>query len=339
MERFDPAADRAAMCSCYDLYLAGLPADDPNGPAVSERTFAAWLEWGWTEDHPQSWLARDPAGRVCGFYSLGLPSRENTHLAYLTPLVGPAHRRQGIGAALVRHGAALARQRGRTLLSGDTRQGSPGEGFCLALGARPGITEVARVLRVDSIPDGHLARLRARAQAASAGYSLVSWHGPVPERYLEQMARLNQAAGDAPRDPGHEEQLWDAAQVRESEQRVAVQGLRYYTVAAYWERTGELAGMTQLGVDPLTPRQAYQELTVVARPHRGHQLGLAVKVAMLELLASREPDLEQIFTGNADTNAHMVAINAELGFEVIDRWLSWELAVADVLPRPVAVQS
>jgi hypothetical protein len=64
-----------------------------------------------------------------------------------------------------------------------------------------------------------------------------------------------------------------------------------------------------------------------------------VKVAMLELLASREPDLEQIFTGNADTNAHMVAINAELGFEVIDRWLSWELAVADVLPRPVAVQS
>jgi hypothetical protein len=75
---------------------------------------------------------------------------------------------------------------------------------------------------------------------------------------------------------------------------------------------------------------------VVARAHRGHRLGLLVKVAMLELLAGREPGLERIITGNADVNEHMIAINTELGYRILDHWLSWELAVADVLALPAA---
>jgi hypothetical protein len=66
---------------------------------------------------------------------------------------------------------------------------------------------------------------------------------------------------------------------------------------------------------------------------------MLVKVAMLELLAEREPLLERIFTGNADANDHMIAINTELGFTVLDHWLSWELSVADVLAMPRAGQS
>ncbi len=70
---------------------------------------------------------------------------------------------------------------------------------------------------------------------------------------------------------------------------------------------------------------------MVARPHRGHRLGLLVKVAMLELLAEREPQLTRIITGNADENRHMIAINAELGFAVLDRWPSWQAEVAQAL--------
>jgi hypothetical protein len=54
-------------------------------------------------------------------------------------------------------------------------------------------------------------------------------------------------------------------------------------------------------------------------------------VAMLELVAAREPRLERILTGNADSNKYMIAINIELGYRVLDHWLNWELAVADVL--------
>jgi hypothetical protein len=95
--------------------------------------------------------------------------------------------------------------------------------------------------------------------------------------------------------------------------------------------SGELAGFTQVGVDPGTPSWGFQLLTAVTRPHRGHRLGLLVKVAMLELLAEREPQLTQIITGNADVNEHMIAINAELGFEVLDHWQSWELDVQRAL--------
>ena len=63
----------------------------------------------------------------------------------------------------------------------------------------------------------------------------------------------------------------------------------------------------------------------MARPHRGHRLGLLVKLAMLDLLAAREPQVTRINTGNADGNRHMIAINERLCFRVLGRWPSWEL--------------
>jgi hypothetical protein len=68
----------------------------------------------------------------------------------------------------------------------------------------------------------------------------------------------------------------------------------------------------------------------VAGAHRGHRLGLLLKLAMLDLLAAREPQVARILTGNADGNQHMIAINEQLAFRVLSRWPSWELDVADV---------
>jgi GNAT superfamily N-acetyltransferase len=337
-ERFDPAADAAATRLCHEMYLAGLPVDAPNTPGMSQRAFTGWLAKGWTEARPEAWLVRDGSGQVCGWYLLNLPERENRHIAYLDPLVAPACRRRGFGTGLVRHAAAEAHRRGRRVLAAEAREGAPAAAFWRALGGTPGITEAPRLLRLDTIPAGRLALLRARAQSAARGYSLVSWEGQIPEEHHAAVAALNQVMGDAPRDEGQEEQRWDEARVRESQQRVAAQGLRYYTVAARCERTGELAGMTQVGVDPFTPRWAFQEMTAVARPHRGHRLGLLVKVGMLELLADCEPLVKRIYTSNADTNEHMVAINVELGFQVIDHWRSWELPVAAMLAPPGAAQ-
>jgi GNAT superfamily N-acetyltransferase len=321
------------------MYLAGQPVDDPNRPPMTERVFGAWLALGWTEDHPQAWLARDAAGRIRGWYALALPGRENTNVAYVMPLVEPAGRRQGTGTGLVWHAAGQAHDHGRDLLATEARQGSAGEAFCRALGGRPGISEAARVQRLGTIPAAKLAQLRGQAEAAAAGYTLIHWEGQAPERYLGQLARLAQAMNDAPRDAGEDGQQWDVARMRQDMARVAAQGLRYYTVAARWGRTGELAGVTQLGVDPLQPDCGFQEMTVVARRHRGHRLGLLIKVAMLDLLARHEPLLERIFTGNADSNRHMLAINDELGFVVLDHWQRFQLAVATMLARPVPAQS
>ena len=58
-------------------------------------------------------------------------------------------------------------------------------------------------------------------------------------------------------------------------------------------------------------------VTVVHPEHRGHRLGLAVKLANLEALAgSRARDVRLIVTGNAAVNAPMIAVNDMMGFEV-----------------------
>ncbi len=56
--------------------------------------------------------------------------------------------------------------------------------------------------------------------------------------------------------------------------------------------------------------------TIVHPEHRGHRLGLAVKLANLEALAEEAPAVRRIVTGNAAVNAPMIAVNDMMGFEV-----------------------
>jgi len=331
MERFDPATDAGSVRACHEIYLAGAPIDVAGHPPESYDTFAGWMIYGWTEDPSECWLASDPAGRPRGWYRLTLPERENRHHAHVRLAVHPSSRRAGIGRELVRHAGLRALEAGRTVLMGDSQEGSPGEAFARTLGARPGTTEIHRVLRVDSVTPGHLARLRNRAEPAAAGYSLVTWEGLVPDERLAEVAGICAAIEDAPQEPGLEAQRWDADRVRQSNQRAAAQGLRSYTVGAQEDATGELVALTEVGVEPALPSWGFQGLTAVTRPHRGHRLGLLVKVAMMELLAEREPQLTHMLTGNADGNEHMIAINVELGYKPLDRWSSWQLDVSSVV--------
>jgi RimJ/RimL family protein N-acetyltransferase len=330
-ERFNPRIDADRIDACYQIFAAGRPLDDPLGPPTSARGFAAWWAFGWTGQPLETWLATGADGDPVGCYLLELPEQDNRTAAGLVPLTRPDRRRSGVGSSLLRHGAERAAAAGRDRLWSDTRVGSPGAAFAAARGANPGLIEVMRALEVTAIPAGKLATLRAEADEAATGYTVVSWQGPVPDQYLEQAAIVTAAIGDAPRDPGLEAQVWDGERIRVTEQRLAVSGVRSYSVAARHDASGELAGLTQLEVDPETPEWGFQAGTMVTRRHRGHRLGLLIKVAMLEWLSSEEPRLARIVTGNADSNQHMIAINERLGFQVLDRWQTWELGVADAL--------
>jgi GNAT superfamily N-acetyltransferase/RimJ/RimL family protein N-acetyltransferase len=327
LERFDPATSAGSVRLCHEIDLACAPLDAPGLPPMPYRAFAAWMIYGWTEDPSEAWLADDDAGDAFGWYLLTLPKRENLHSAYIKLQVHPSRRRGGLGTALLKHATQRARKAGRRLLAVESMEGSAGEAFALAVGAKRGLTEVHRVLRPASVPAGHLARLRQSAEPAATGYSLLSWDGPVPDDRLAAVATVYSAIGDAPRHAEEQPQVWDAERARQSNVRVAAHGARHYTVAAQRDATGELAALTEVSVHPADPEYGWQEITVVARPHRGHRLGLLVKVAMMEILAEREPQLTRIITGNAEGNEHMIAINEALGYEVLNRWLSWELDI------------
>ncbi|MGH3268650.1 MAG: GNAT family N-acetyltransferase, partial [Trebonia sp.] len=168
------------------------------------------------------------------------------------------------------------------------------------------------------IAPGLVASLRETAAGAAAGYSLESWTGPTPEEHLARVAAGFNAMNDAPHSADREDDIWDAQRVRDRADAAVREGcLRGYSVAAIGESTGEMAGLTQVFVDPEYPEWGHQGVTAVTRLHRGHRLGLLIKAAMLDWLATEEPKLERIATDNAATNKYMIAVNETLGYELM----------------------
>jgi GNAT superfamily N-acetyltransferase len=331
IEQFDPGADTRSLRACFEMTSDGWPIDHPDTPPWSLQSFTGkWIS-GFGVSPQRCWLATDDSGRAVGGYLLRLPEKENPDRASCELVVAPARRRSGIGTALLRHCADQARKANRWWLRSQADDGSPGESFAAALGARGGIEEVQRVLTIEAgLPD-LLVALRASAEPHAAGYSLLSWSGVAPDEHLDHVARLNNAMADAPRDDAVQPTVWDADRVRKVEQEVAQHGVRTHTVAARDRATGEIVALTEICTEAGVPGWAFQMDTVVLPAHRGHRLGLLVKVAMLESLPDLGVAVERIVTGNAGANKYMIAINEQLGFEVASTHRAWELDLSKQL--------
>jgi GNAT superfamily N-acetyltransferase len=324
-------SDTAGIRACYGAFLAAQRVDEPQEPDMGERIFGAWITIGWDGEPREVWLIPGRAeGSVAGWYRLELPDLENLDRAHLDLTVHPDERRRGLGRALLRHAAGRAAAHGRTVLDGGARNGTAGEAFARRVGAESGLVDIERLLEPRKLEDGRLAGLREEAERHAAGYELVTWTGPVPEELIERMVGLYAALGDAPRDPDVERGKWDAQRVRERINSLREHfGAREYAVAARHVATGEMAALTQVSIDPSDPGWGFQLITAVIAAHRGHRLGLLVKVAMLEWLATAEPQLERITTWNAEDNTHMIAVNEALGCTVFGApATSWRLDVA-----------
>jgi RimJ/RimL family protein N-acetyltransferase len=334
IERWDPA-DAGTASACYEVFRAAQRADEPLEPPMSAGWFRSRLTEGVEDDPGEVWAVPGTGtdGAVVAFYRLGLPDLENRDRAFLRAYVHPTARRRGIGRELVRHAAGRAADNERSVLGGEVLEDSAGDAFARRIGARLALEEVRRVQDLRKIPPGRVAELRQSAERAAAGYSLVTWTGPVPDRYCGPVAEVFNASNDAPSGEGVEDEVWDADRVRKRTGSVLRAGhLRGYTVAALHDATGEMAGFTAIVVDPQHPEWAYQMLTAVTRPHRGHRLGLLVKTAMLEWLAEAEPKLERIATGNAAANQYMIAINETLGYKVMKPgYRYYEIGVSSVV--------
>jgi GNAT superfamily N-acetyltransferase len=248
-------------------------------------------------------------------------------VAQLLLWVDPQHTRRGYGARLLGHVEEHARTtRGRTILRVQARAGDGQEGnrrFAERHGYRPAMTEVERRLPLPVDP-GLLDRLAAEAATHHTDYEIRSFLGPVPDELrasyvdvenllvvemphgdLEVEARRNTVADLDARDRER------AAAGRTSVSALAVQRGRVVAFAGASVPSTEFRHVDQYG-------------TLVHPDHRGHRLGMAVKCAQLRLLSDRYPDRDYIGTSNAETNAHMVAINEALGFAVHQVWGEFE---------------
>jgi GNAT superfamily N-acetyltransferase len=324
--QIDPRADAAGFQACFDLFDAAQLVDDPNFPPFALNTFWMWWAEGWAGTPQEIWLGfRD--GEPVGCYLLELPETENTSMGFARPVVPPALRRRGLGTELLEHCKQRAMAHGRETLAAEVIQGSAAAQFSAASGATEGsVASIRRILKLDD-PDlpVRLAPLREQAAAKSAGYQLVCWSGRTPEELLPGLVEVEKALADAPIDAGVEHPLYDESRLRREEENAAANGVRRHYAATMSADTGAMAAYSGIAVDMACKEWAFQMLTGVTRPHRGHRLGLVTKLAMLDYLAVQEPDVRTIVTSNAELNEHMVAINEAMGFEISDRFGTWRL--------------
>ncbi len=169
------------------------------------------------------------------------------------------------------------------------------------------------------------ARLAEEIERAGVGYRIFTFMAPWPTRYLDDQCELGRRMStDAPSgDLRFEEEVWDAARVEESNRLLATQGVRKLVAVAEHIGSGRLVAFSELALPQDHPREAWQWATLVLAEHRGHRLGLALKLANLDHLAASVREVRVITTSNARENAPMIAVNDMLGFEVVAEGTFW----------------
>ncbi|NVI86297.1 GNAT family N-acetyltransferase, partial [Actinomadura sp. BRA 177] len=237
--------------------------------------------------------------------------------------VRPGHRRRGLGRRLLTAAAEGLRADGRISVIAQVLAGTPAVPFLESQGFECVLTLRGMLLRLQDVPPERISDLLAKAPA---GYDLVHWQGAVPDEHASALARAKHAMADFAE---YEGTMWDAHRVREMAEVVAKRGDALYTVAALHGAT--IAGFTEIVVPHDSAGRAAQYDTAVVPEHRGRRIGIWVKAAMLAWLTTERPDVREIETDNSGDNAHMIAVNEELGFRTERESLEYQAPVT-VLP-------
>jgi len=254
------------------------------------------------------------------------PPDDPSPTGWLSIEVLSAFRRQGIGGALYDAILEIAVAEGKTVLQGSSAQkvtdgptlpsptgfgavprDSAATRFALARGFS--LEQVERMSRLD-LP------FTPPPVPIAPEYHLESWAGRTPVAHLDDIALLRtRMQTDAPfagLEP--DDNPWTAARVSEDDDALESSPRVTLTTLAVHTASGAAAGFTELAVPPELGRPVSQGDTIVLKEHRGHRLGMILKLANLAYLSSYAPGHPSVTTYNAEENRPMLSVNEEIGF-------------------------
>ena len=332
VRRIDPS-DEAGLAESAAVLRASDEELWPDFRGFTLTDIRAYAQFRGASTRYELLAAGDPGGPILGVGLVESPLRDNRHGTEITVAVHPASRRRGVGTAIVEAVSERARADGRTVLNSivdvpvDRARDHASKSFAPRVGFEAVLPGNTRRLALP-MDEGLLDELRvevARARDAAA-YRVLTFDAPWPDRYLEDQCALYRCMStDEPHGDGdHEAEVWDAERLHERDALHAARRVRYFVSVAEHRASGRLVACTELLVSEESPDQAGQMLTVVHPEHRGHRLGLAVKLANLDALTRAVPAVRAIYTGNAAVNAPMIAVNEVMGFEVAGTGHFWQ---------------
>ena len=324
IEPFGPD-DSAVVAEAVALQQAVQAADSPWSHPSTLTTYTGMLRHGWDGEAPRAFVARDDSGTAAGTGFYWVSEWDNQDFAWVDVAVHPDHRRRGLGRRLFEAMCDLAREEGRTKVGADGWDNATTRGFADAMGLTLGSQAINRRQYLAGIDRDLLDKLHDEALTAAEGYELLRVVGAVPDDLIDAVVEMTAAINDAPTDDLEiEDEVFTAERVRGYERATEGKGQRIYHLIARHRATGELAGHTVVAVERERPAIGHQHDTSVVRAHRGHRLGLLLKTDMVRWLLEVEPQLESIDTWNAESNDHMISVNAQLGYTVLGRGLEYQ---------------
>jgi GNAT superfamily N-acetyltransferase len=287
----------------------------------------------WQNPHePKRLLVARVNGRIVARAIYEVENDENP-TAWISVEVLTAFRGRRIGGALFDALVTMARDDGKSILQayvpqaisastdvipsptgfGSVPRDSASTRFLIARGFA--LEQVERMSRLDLPVPGLDGLLRKATDATGPSYALTYFAGSTPSGYLADIALLRtRMATDAP-SAGLEiaDSVWTPERVRDEDELLVSSPRTRLTVLAHHE-SGSIAGFSELSVPPEVHRPVAQEDTIVLSEHRGHRLGMLLKVANIDHLSRVSPGHPSITTFNAEENRFMLSVNEQVGF-------------------------
>jgi GNAT superfamily N-acetyltransferase len=318
--------------------------ESERNPGSGRKPFEAYVSFARSlpsrfDDH--TWVAEDedgtPAGcAACWSDAAGDPRSMESYVYVRLPW-----RRRGLGRRLGRAVVEEAASLGISKLvwsSYDTI--AAGEDFSRRVGGRVGRVNRTSELVLEGLDWERVESWVAEGPRRAVGYRLEYWEGPLPEHVLDDAARVQRLVNAQPRDDLEVGDVnLNASQAAEVDRHLSESGRLRWTLFIR-DPGGRCVGGTELTFEPWDPATARQQNTATDPGHRGRGLAKWAKAAMLLRLRSERPDVLCVRTSNAFSNEAMLAINAALGFDVVEVRTEWQGLVAEMrgaLARYVAI--
>ena len=327
-------ADEAVGRKVFELMVAverELAPEDPV-PVWEEHIERQQKRASWYHRHYfVAWDGDQPVGLASAEWETG---QSNLELGGFDVTVSPDARRNGIGRRLAAEALSLLAENGRTSVYAGTWDGSPGEGFLVALGMEPKLRERKSRCYVKDIDMAMLQEWFDGAVARKHGYSLLTWDGAAPDEYVERFAEIIHVMNTAPREGFEmEDEVTTVEMIREHDALADASGLRRYVSVVRHDESAAFAGFTTLVVEKWHPEKSEQWGTCTDPAHRNMGIGRWLKAANALRLLEQHPEIEFIDTWNAGSNRPMLSINEAMGFRPLRYWNNYQAQRAVIEDR------
>ncbi len=331
LREWDPAtATEAEIAAWLDLYNEVAAHDLPDDPRWANVRLREYLVENMPDERRTCWLAEDTDDTLLGFAGLLVLS----DLGVLEMYVRPGARGNGVGRALLKAVADRAVTEHFSSIGVEVVGGTAAADFYGRYGFTHVYTEVRSILTLSTVDWEHVQEM---AEALVSGYVVEVHEGDLPDKLLAAYAEAKQVrranpTGDMELRPSS----YDTDRLRASLRCLNLRGLHPYIVVAIHERTGVVAGLTELVVPAQHPTRADQYDTIVVPVHNSYGLGRAIKARMLLELREREPQIREVQTWHATDREQLQQVNKELGFQADREWREYEVDTDDLAARLAA---